>query len=324
MPLPLERGAPPTGPGDPAEVDRPDGGGVGSAISDPFVTAFPPGVAAKLGWYVYLLTDPGSGRPFYVGRGRGDRCFRHLQAARLGPDGDPGAADGGRDGGAKGRPAPFPLLELIREIEAREGAVPLEILRYRLSSDEARLVQAAAADALGLRLDLKLGGQRQPAAELGTHLAKRAKFRRDHQVVLLRIGEQGADMRYESVRHDWRIGRRWIDPRSTRSPRWAVIVAGELVVAVYRIDRWEPTPLPGPARRPGASGGAAFTARSTYRHSFIGVRDEELEGRYVGRSVATYLGNGPGPGPGVRGGGAGVPSQVAYVWCGPNWVNSAG
>jgi hypothetical protein len=292
-------------------------------------------VAAKLGWYVYLMTDPGSGQPFYVGRGRGDRCFRHLRAARVGDGGEPGkdpgdeapAGDGGsgEDPRADGHEPPadvFPLLERIREVEARHGPVRLEILRHRLSADEARLVQAAVADTLGLHQELKLAGQRRAASELGASLAKRAKFKREHQVVLLRIGGRGADMRYETVRHDWRIGRRWIDPRGSRSPRWAVIVAGELIVAVYRIERWEPTPLPGP---PGPSGAAAatFTARSTYRHSFIGSEDAELEGRYVGRSVASYLGTGPGLGP-VRGGGVGAQNQVTYVWCGPHWVNPVG
>ena len=46
------------------------------------------------------------------------------------------------------------------------------------------------------------------------------------------------------------------------------------------------------------------------RYSFSGAPDEELEARYVGRSVAPYLG-------------AGTPSQVTYVWCGPHWVNTA-
>ena len=349
--------------------------------------AFPPGVAAKLGWYVYLLTDPGSGQAFYVGRGRGNQCFRHLQAARADAPGvadaggldeadgqaeadtgsdaqalahahvdpdtpglqaEPAAdappapgrdEDGTRGDARQGRTDAFPVLERIREVEARDGPVRLEILRYRLSSDEARLVQAATADTLGLQQDLKLGGQRQPASDLGTRLAKRAKFKRDHQVVLLRIGDRGADMRYETVRHDWRIGRRWVDPRSSRSPRWAVIVAGELIVAVYGIERWEPTPLPGPAVPSGAAGAATFTARSTYRHSFIGERDHELEGRYLGRSVMAYLatvprtatvprpgaGPRPGSGPGmVRGRGVGAQSQVTYVWCGPHWVNPAG
>ncbi len=349
---------------------------------------FPPGVAAKLGWYVYLLTDPESGQPFYVGRGRGNRCFRHLQAARADADDpsdangladaddpaeadadsdqaqaqahadpdpdsqlDPGIAGLGAEPPADGSLAPggaedrtpgdprqgkadaFPGLDRIREVETRCGAVRLEILRYRLSSDEARLVEAATADALGLDQDLKLEGQRQPASDLGTRLAKRAKFKRDHQVVLLRIGDRGADMRYETVRHDWRIGRRWVDPRSSRSPRWAVIVAGELIVAVYRIERWEPTPLPGPAGPSGATGATTFTARSTYRHSFIGERDLELEGRYLGRSVVAHLATVPGSGSGsgsvrgpglVRGRGVGAQSQVTYVWCGPHWVNPAG
>lgn len=325
-PLPGRRGGRADGSGDPVGPES-------AERRDPFTATFPPGVAAKLGWYVYLMTDPASGQPFYVGRGRGDRCFRHLRAARIGggePGNDPGdeapAGDGvsGEDPRADGHQPPtdaFPLLDRIREVESGHGPVRLEILRHRLGADEARLVQAAVADSLGLDQDLKLAGQRRAASELGASLAKRAKFKREHQVVLLRIGGLGADMRYETVRHDWRIGRRWIDPQGQRSPRWAVIVAGELIVAVYRIERWEPTPLPGP---PGPSGAAAatFTARSTYRHSFIGSEDGELEGRYVGRSVAAYLGAGPGPGP--WGGGVGAQNQVTYVWCGPHWVNPVG
>lgn len=354
MPLPAGRRSPdPSDDAPPSDRAHPDAGPARSR--DPFDMAFPPGVAARLEWYVYLVTDPGSGRPFYVGRGRGDRCFRHVLAARAGggpdlrtdvgtggidagPDTGPGgvrtegaSAESGPDGthtsvddhdGSSDR---FPMVERIREVEAREGPVQLEILRYGLSSDQARLVQAAAADVLGLQQDLKQAGRRRPASELGARLAKRAKFKSDHRVVLLRVGDQGADTSYETVRHDWRIGRRWIDPRSSRSPRWAVIVVGELIVAVYRIDRWEPTPLPGPPGPSGRAGAATFTARSTYRHSFVGAVDPVLEGRYVGRSVAAYLGAGSGRGPGmVRAGGVGAQNQVTYVWCGPHWVNPAG
>ncbi len=334
MPLPTDR----MSSGVRTRADAPADAG-GEAIPDPFDVSFPPGVASKLGWYVYLLTDPGSGRPFYVGRGRGDRCFRHLEAARTTPvptgvhadrtgegtgpapvaPGESGGASDDADG------ATFPALALIREVEARGASVLLEILRYDLTAKESRLVEAATVDLLDLPVPAELGSQRQPAADLGTRLAKRAKFKRDHQVVLLRVGDRGADTGYETARHDWRIGRRWTDPQSSRSPRWAVIVAGELVVAVYAIERWEPTPLPGPPGPSGEAGARAFTARSTYRHSFIGTRDEELEARYVGRSVGAYLGAGPGRGPvSGRGRGVGVHNQVTYVWCGPHWVNPVG
>ncbi len=45
---------------------------------------FAPATAGALKSYVYALVDPRSGRAFYVGRGRGDRCFDHVAAARVG------------------------------------------------------------------------------------------------------------------------------------------------------------------------------------------------------------------------------------------------
>jgi hypothetical protein len=213
----------------------------------------------------------------------------------------------------------------------------VDILRYGLSADEARLVAAATTDALGLPADARGGSRRQAATELGTQLAKRAKFKPDHPVVLLQVGSPTTGTGYESVRHGWRIGRRWTDPDAPRSPRWAVIVIGELVVGVYRIERWEPTPLPGRPERRGPEGRVdrggrpdgvdphlesgpepATTVRSTYRHSFIGERDDQLEDRYLGRSVAAYLGDRvPPPGRSGVGVPAGAPNHVIYVGCGP-------
>jgi hypothetical protein len=370
-------GAVGVGPGGPGPAPEATTGAEGPG---PFALAFPPGVASKLGWYVYLLVDPRSGRPFYVGRGHGDRCFRHVllaralraagaepaaRARRAPPVGSDPPSERDRDPHeAPGREVP--VLERINEVEAAAGPVRVEILRHGLDADQARLVEVAAHDALGLQLDPKLASQRQSASELGVRLAKRAKFKRDHQVVLLQVGGQGAEADYEKVRHGWRIGRRWTDPGSPRSPRWAVIVAGEMVVAVYGIESWEPTPVHGRSGRdaPTAAATAAATAggvvtaparataragaRSSSRYSFVGVRDEELERRYVGRSVASYLdaeaatasnattatatatsaeattpaaGPAGAPAPPASSGVA-VLNQVIYVWCGPRWESA--
>ncbi len=252
------------------------------APSTPTPPSFPPDVAAKLGYYVYLLVDPRSGRPFFVGRGRGDRCHRHVQAANGGSSDDESSK--------------FPLLGRIRQAEADGRPVRVEILRHGLSPVEADLIEASVADALGLAHPTRLGGQRRAAVDVGASLAKRAKFKQRHQVVLLRCGPHGAPTDYDSVRHDWRIGRRWIDTGSPRSPQWAVVVSGHLVDAVYRIDAWEPSAT--------ASGGGSD------RFSFVGTPDPDLDERYAGRSVAAYLGTG-------------TPSAVTYVWCGPHWVNTA-
>jgi len=44
-----------------------------------------PGVEENLGYYVYLLVDPGDGKTFYVGKGTGERCFSHVSEAHKTP-----------------------------------------------------------------------------------------------------------------------------------------------------------------------------------------------------------------------------------------------
>src|ERR1700722_9672228 len=287
---PAAPGATPPAPADP---DR-----SGGASSGLYSSGVSPGVWAKLRSYVYLLVDPRTGRPFYVGRGRNDRCFRHVGAAATGADRSSATSEE--------RSAKYPMLDRIREIEADHRSVRIDILRHGLNADEALLVEAATHDALGLPGRPELGSQRRSAVEVSSQLAKRAKIRRGHQLVLLRGGAAGTDTSYDRVRHDWRIGRRWTDPGSPRSPRWAAIVAGDVVAAVYRIDGWEAHG----ARRSGV--GPIVDAglhRPPDRFSFAGAPDPELEDRYTGKSVAAYQG-------------AGSRSPVTYVWCGPHWVNS--
>ena len=132
---------------------------------------------------------------------------------------------------------------------------------------------------------------------MGAALAKRAKFKRSHPWSLLRVGPHGAATDYGSARHGWRIGRRWVDAARRGRPRWAVVVAGDLVDAVYRIERL------------GAVAVASGRRRRALRPSSARP-DPELDARYAGRNVAAYLGTG-------------TPSAVTYVWCGPHWVNTA-
>ncbi len=312
IPLPARPAPPPAEPAPLAAVPAsPEVAAPGSSEEE----TFPPGVRAKLRSYVYLLVDPRTGRPFYVGRGRDDRCFDHVRAARAARAGvGPGDK---RGSGGSDDPGDYPVLDRIRQVEASGRKVRIEVLRHGLDPDEALTLEAAAHDLLGLPGDPPGGSQRRSAVEVRSLLTKRAKFKRSHQVVLLRVGPTGSDASYGRARHGWRIGRRWVDVEAPRSPRWAVVVVGELVDSVYRLDRWEAsgpvaegtvgdvTAPGGPGSAPGGNG-----SRAPERYSFVGVRDPELDRRYVGKSVAPYLGKGS-------------QSSVAYVWCGPHWVNTA-
>jgi hypothetical protein len=315
---------------------------------------FAPGIGEKLRSYVYLLVDPRTGRTFFAGRGRNDRCFRHVQAARVDEAGEPGSV--GRGGRT------FPVLERIREIQSSGRSVRIDILRYGLDADEARLVEAVACDALGLRppsddrgagtgrdngagrtMGAKQGkragepsgarpsvpAQRTEATRLNTLLARPAKIKRSHRVVLLRLGKAlgpgTSDAQVEeAVRSAWKIGRRWTDPESRRSPQWAFAVVDDVVRAVFRIDGWKPSDsTTGTADpTPPARGGQAPWTRPSQlassqspatgppaRWTLTGERDPELEQRYRGRNVSAYLSSGS-------------QNPVTYVWCGPHWVNS--
>ena len=262
------------------------------------VSGFDPGTAARLGTYVYLLVDPQTGRPFYVGRGRKDRCFRHVAAARavtgpaapLGDVGVPGtAADPPHVGDP--RPGRFPQLDRIRAIEAAGREVRIDVLRWGMSPSEALLVEAAVRDALGLHgpdhVDLRtsLAPARVAASALDARLARPVRIKRQHPVVLLRLSP-GSD---GTLAGPWRVGRRWADAGAPRAPRWALGVDDGRVVAAGRIERWDD------------AGGGRFLLAS--------VSDPVVADRYVGRSVAAYLAPG---------------ASIAYVWCGPHWVNAPG
>jgi hypothetical protein len=247
------------------------GSQVGEAGSDR-PAGFEPDVVVRLRSYVFLLVDPRTGRPFAVGRGKGDKCYRTLAALRNG-SGDP------------------QVVDRVRKIEAGGRQVRVDVLRYGLTGEQARLVEAAAADALGLAGHPD--GQRVTADALRSALSRPAKFKRAHQVVLLRLSPSDLG---SVARHRWRIGRRWTDVGSPRAPKWAVIVVDDLVRAVCSIDGWEATGDP---------------ASPATRYILLGRSDPEMERRYVGRSVAAYRTTGS-------------PSPVTYVWCGPHWVNRPG
>lgn len=93
-------------------------------------------VADELGLYVYMLVDPSSGVPFYVGKGRGTRFASHGWEAMLGPDDTEEAPVGAK-------------IARIREI-GKAGLEPeIWIIRHGMKSGpEYTSVEAACIDLL--------------------------------------------------------------------------------------------------------------------------------------------------------------------------------
>jgi hypothetical protein len=209
---------------------------------------FQPHVRAKLKYYVYVYRDPRNNEVFYVGKGKGNRAFTHLQdeserrkAIRIG------------------------------EIR-RAGKEPvIEVLTHGLDSEVTALkVEAAIIDLLGPKvLTNEVRGHH--ANEFGIMDLDQVRSRYAaketaivDRVCLIRINKRfrygmSPQELYDSTRGIWRI------TPETRDPEFALAVFGGVVQEVYRIAKW-------------------FKAGTTYYSS----RDDELRGRIEGIDAARW------------------------------------
>jgi hypothetical protein len=181
-----------------------------------------PEVAAVLKSYVYVYTDPRTGRPFYIGKGQGNRVFAHLD-----------------DSAETSKTA---MIAAIREA----GLEPrIDILRYGLSDTEASLVEAAAIDLVGLRnLTNRVAGHHSTSlGRIGSKdviamlTAKPVDVR--HKAVLITINklyrsDMSAAELYEATRGVWKVGRK------REQAEYAIAVYQGIAREVYRIHTWHP------------------------------------------------------------------------------------
>lgn len=229
--------------------------------------SIPPEVAHKLGFYVYLYIDPRTKRPFYVGKGKGERVLAHL--------------------GARGESRKARVMTELREA----GLAPqLDVLAHGLPDEETALrIEAAAIDLLGLDeltnevrgwRSIQLG--RMPLSELVTYYAA-TPVSVDDPVLLIRInrlyrhGMPVHDL-YEATRGVWKVGNR------RQKAKYALAVFEGVVREVYEIEAWHP------------AGATHYTTRLAEdvmipgRWEFTGrTASEPVRSRYVGHSVAAYL-----------------------------------
>jgi hypothetical protein len=237
-----------------------------SPARDPL--GFLPGVAEKLGFYVYALIDPRDNRIFYIGKGKGDRVYQHARHAKK--------------VGAETRAEL--KLGRIQEIHRAGRDVRVELIRHGMSEETAFEVEGAVMDTLELA-DVKLtnlvAGQGVARAwrplddVVAGYAATAIEIAPEHRVLLIRVrreyrhGMSDAEL-YEKTRQWWKV-----NPR--RKPEYVFSIFDGIVRAVYRIERWEPVPS------------AEQVGRMKGRWRFEGARDATLEEHYIWKDVSRYL-----------------------------------
>jgi len=228
-------------------------------------------VRQEIGYYVYLYLDPRTSRPFYLGKGKGNRAFAHLTL--------------------KGTSRKAKVLRQLSKL----GLEPtIEILKYGLTEREALLVESTAIDLLGVeelvnevRGHALKYGHRGSVAEINTLFGAKPVEIIEPSILInvnqtFRYGMSPIEL-YDATRSAWKLNR----TRAKKATLAFCVYLG-VVRQVYRIKEW-------------FEGGAVMRstdldgrhALSHDRWEFVGqVADERTCKRYVGRSVRNYMKSG--------------------------------
>ena len=218
-------------------------------------------IAEILKSYVYVYIDPRNGEPFYIGKGKGNRLFSHL--------------DDRSD-----------TEKVARIAELKESGIEpqIDIVRYGLSDSEAALVEAATIDLIGIaKLANRVSGYhkgsfgRITSQDLINILAAKP-VKVSHRSILITINKLFRSHMtplelYETTRGIWVVG-----PRRNKA-EYAMAVTHGVVREVYRISQWYPAGTLEYRTR------ESSTFSKSGRWEFSGEIATDIRDQYVGYSV---------------------------------------
>ena len=190
-------------------------------------------VCEKIGYYVYRLVDPRNGETFYVGKGKGNRVFNHVDWAKKGLD--------SFKINEKEEDAQSLKIQRIQDI-LYEGLEVIHIIhRWGMTETEALLVESALMDAYPGLTNIQ-GGYHCDNGVVSTHsLQKRFESevfvdRDDIKYLIIKIRKSVIEDRgsvYEAVRRAWKIS---ID--NAQNYPYVLAVENGIVKGVFEVDYW--------------------------------------------------------------------------------------
>lgn len=216
---------------------------------------FPPEVIDKLKTYVYRLIDPRNGETFYVGKGKGNRVFYHIQTKLDSEE-------------------PGDKLKRIREIHLAGFEVAHVIHRHGLDDDTAFEVEAALIDAYpGLTNAIEGVGAEFGAMHaqevIQKYSALPATF--EHRAIIINVNRSASETSlYEATRYAWKISQ-----EKAQKAEIVVAVRFGLIIDVFVATQWLPATeehFPGRAEMTGRLGFIGHEADDSIKKKYVGKR----------------------------------------------------
>ncbi len=220
--------------------------------------------------YVYLLIDPTTKKPFYVGKGNNDRVFDHLKCA-----------------------LEFETIsdkyDKIREIHNEGKSVEHILVRHGLTEREAFEIEASLIDVLDFLntgLTNIVGGQKSIEKGLMTSNEVKRLYNAEllteisNDTIIININRQyergnGKDAIYKATKETWTIDKSRIENLK--------IVLSEyrgLIVEVFQVDNWYP-------KDRGFNVGTKRYGQTKIGFGFNGhIAPDEIRQKYLNKSIA--------------------------------------
>lgn len=201
------------------------------------ISFFTSEVIEKLQYYVYRLIDPRTGQTFYVGKGKGNRVFAHVNDALKDYVGEKYEEKDEDDISSK--------IRQIREIRNAGLEVIHVIQRYGMTEKEALEVEAALIDCFPGLTNIQNGFSSDRGvnnAEVLQRLLSLEEFEDvdDLDYCLIKINnndnisERGSI--YEAVRRSWKVNLK----RIQKIP-YILAVHNGVVIGVFKAENWYPS-----------------------------------------------------------------------------------
>ena len=190
-------------------------------------------VIEQLKYYVYRLIDPRNGQTFYVGKGKGNRVYAHINDALKNFDGENYLDTDEDEVSAK--------IQQIRDIKKSGLEVIHVIQRYGLTNKEAFEVEAALIDCYAGLTNIQGGFAPERGVNNAEVLQRELSYETfedidDLKYCIIKINDRHLSEHgsvYETVRKHWKVNYN----RIIKIP-YVLASNNGVVVDVFQADKW--------------------------------------------------------------------------------------
>lgn len=196
---------------------------------------FSPEVAKELKYYVYRLIDPRNGQTFYVGKGKNNRVFAHVNQSLKNYEGENYETE------AEQKKIISTKLSTIQDIKNAGLDVIHIIHRYGLNDETAFEVESAVMDCY-LGLTNIQSGHYSERGSKNTITLERELSRKCYEepknidYIIFKVSQERIDNEgiYNATRSAWVL-----DKNKAEKYKYALCVVDGIVKGVFEIDFWQ-------------------------------------------------------------------------------------